>query len=327
MNGDLELETYPLVKKWVEKHEHLQSKHLTSGESFFFKIGLLLKSPVKTPTPWIRVLKEFSMSKGPSENAFDESLEVARSLSCDLMQVISYLTEDTVAKGRGAEIYAPLRQLVVHSQTLGLRFLAAWTAFNIDQYRECLTLCEPILDRYSHVYLLAGQAHLHLGEIHEAIETIKVSTVLSPQESAAWFLLAKAYLIADDTDRALSAVQECLVLDAKDMESSFLALLIGTHRLCSEHNRLATLNLTRDKVLCTDLPTDCFLKYIEVALLAPDRTYLLDFLAKVKEMGIQLSVDHPYQAQQLTSILKTLGQVQDFEGSRRVLECLALPQK
>lgn len=324
MNPHLELDTYPLIKRWLETHQSEKGSIQDVSGNLLFRIALLLKSQEKTPLPWTRLLENLSCSPDSSNQEICQSIELAQSMNCDLMQVISHLTEETVIKGFGQEIYRHLNTLAHHSTVVGLKFLTAWTAFNIDRYKECLDHCEPIMDRFSHVYMLAGQAQMHLGEATAAIETLHIATILAPHDITGWFLLAKAYLITENLNQAVKAITTCIGLDSLDLECCFLALMIGSHAKCDQHSRLEIISLTEPTMIHEKVPIHCFLKYLEVLLIGGSREMLHQFLRKNIEKKFTYKLEQNYQAQNLSAILKILAQQTDYLGSQLLLECMCL---
>lgn len=320
----LDLESYPLVKIWVEKNLKNFNEHMNPAERLLFKIGLLLMSTHDRIVLWVQSLKEFTINSNAHEVDFDEVINLSHSMNCDLMQVISHLTEESVVNGQGIEIYKLLHTVALRSKMPSLKFLTAWTALNIDRYQECLEHCEPIMDRYAHVYLLAGQAHMQLGEITQAIENIQIAIKLDSQDATSFFLLAKCYFVSEMIEQAFDAIQNCLAKNPHDWEACLLILLIAAHKDCSLGNRIKAMKITRDIIIFNEIPISLFLKYVEVAILVGASGELRTFLEQNRVKKKSYKLEQPYQAQELSAILKTLSLQNDYLSSRLLLDCLCL---
>ena len=163
---------------------------------------------------------------------------------------------------------------------------------------------------------------MNLGEGLAAIETLNVATALAPQDINTWFLLSKAYLINENIQQAIKTIVECVIIDPTDIESCFLALIIASNNKCDQDSRIKILELTETRLMTSDVPIYCFLKYIEVYLLEGNHSKIHDFLRKKIEKKTCYKLEHNYQIQNLSKILKILGKQNDYNGTQLLLDCL-----
>jgi tetratricopeptide (TPR) repeat protein len=321
MKTHLTLELFPNLKKWAETREKSQEPSSTPSETLVWDLCKVISAEDEDHLLWAHVLKDFIHRSQNINLDLYEAIELTRRLDCDFLHVYAEVTERTVAKGHGSAIIRSLKTISDATDMTSLRFLTAWTAFNLDQFELCIEECEPIAGKFAHVYILAGQAHLYLGQLPEAFEALDIATKLAPRDGTAWFLLAKCLIIANDLPTGFAAIARCLEMHPNDLEAITLAAMIGCHENADDLQRISVFHLIGPTVR-VDLPPQLILKFIENCALISDQRYLLNFLHKLLGLGSKVLLNEPYQMQNLAQILKVLHSKGDFKSSQMLLDCI-----
>ncbi len=317
---EMDLCGFPQLKKWAENHWALGEASQSHGEFLLLETCHIINQQENHGILWASALKKFVYRSQNIASDLSYALELAGNLHCDYIQVFAHLTETAIADGDGPKIYGTLKKISDESKIVTIRFLTAWTAFNNNQYEQCLEDCEPIMERNHYVYQLAAQAMNYLGRYRQASELLGIATQLAPNDGNGWFLMAKSLLLAEDLGECLKAVERCLKYIPDDLEVYSLSLLAGCHKKASDDQRKSVFEINKDLIKNRNLPALMYLKVLENCSLIADPAAVHQALDLMEASRWNICLREAHELQNLASLLKTLYQKGDSKGSMLVLD-------
>lgn len=126
------------------------------------------------------------------------------------------------------EVLGSLLKIADLTGIAALRFTAAWTAFNMNDFETCITECEKIEDHGYHVYGLMGQAQLESGNPVQAIDTLTIALRMNEKDPALWFQLSKANYVLGSNEAAWYAVDSCIKSGGQGAECAIMRCAIAS---------------------------------------------------------------------------------------------------
>lgn len=320
MASGIDLGMFPSLQKWAEDQWAINTKPMSHGEFLLLEACRVMAQSEGRGLLWTLSLKKFVHRSQDIEADLRHSIGLARDFQCDFVQIFANLTEAVVTEGNGLKIFAPLKKISDDAQIVTFRFLTAWTAFNNNQYEQCLEECEPIMDRYHYVYHLAAQALIYMGRNSQAAEMLGIATQLAPYDGDGWFLLAKNFLLLDDLAQCLNALEKCLEIIPKDLEVYSLALLAGCHPKATDDQRKRVFEINKVLIKDRTYPNQIYLKLLENCSLIEDSAILHQALQIMDATRWELNLQNTDELQNLAALLKNLYLKGDSKGSTMVLD-------
>lgn len=224
----MSLTDHPGLERWLHGHRKVSTATLDPGERLLLNTcETLAAGPQRGLRSWVDALKRFAKESDSPLNDFVRAETIAQECNADLLQIVSGFGEQAV-RGDLAEPFQKAVQAAADATGLiALRFLAAWSALNHGDLETCLDECEKVDQPYASIYTIQGQAYIELRRPREAIPVLATAVKLAPQEILAWFQLAKAHHLLDDTDAAWRAILECQRLAPQNPEISLFTAMIA----------------------------------------------------------------------------------------------------
>ena len=216
---------YPKLANWFRNSSHRTS--LNSDEALIvFETCRILNSDCThlVLERWGQTLaKTFGGSKNP-DTLFLQVEELLKPCDTTFSEILSEIVLAGISIGEGELIIGTMSQLADQTRLVAFRFLAAWSALNIDDFERCIKECENVDQPFAPIYTIQGQALIEMGRVNEAIEILQVAAKLAPRDVLAWFQLAKAYYLVS-SEMCWDALVTCQQLAPSNLEvAGFLAI-------------------------------------------------------------------------------------------------------
>lgn len=223
------LDDFPSLKDWYLKNHGVHPtftedpvEHTVSQ----FCLALTLSSR-ESSIIWQNAL---SILLDGSNNLLADFGEMERFLEysgAPLTQIISNWGYESFEIGMEEEFFLLMQKAAAKTQLVSFYFLAAWSAFNQDDYDACLKLCDSVSTLYAPVLTLKGQALLESGNPSASVHVLEDAVSVDPQEALAWFQLAKSYWLLKKYQQAFDALQSCLKFTGRNPEISLFMSIVA----------------------------------------------------------------------------------------------------
>ncbi len=208
------LKPYPKLQSWYQSMNDATSP----AESLLYKICDAIEENQGFEALLIRLSQ--------SQSYLDETLILCLSQNAELPQLLAVIAERSIQANLGHLAFSTFKNLADKTDDVAIRFLSAWTAFNINAIETSLAECDKIVDTYAPVYSLMGQAYLESGKINDAVECLETATRLLPHDALSWFQLSKSYHLKNNLEKAINCIKICLEKEPKaDDALLYLAIL------------------------------------------------------------------------------------------------------
>jgi len=189
--------------------------------------AMIAGDPRRSILLWTSGVDAFLDGEFDHQKVFLEADSLLEEHDVGLLDWLGRMAHIAISADVGVAFFDATRRLADAVPLTALRFLSAWTALNLGDYRACADECETVGEPFAAVHTLHGQALLELGEPGEAIEILRVSVSLAPEEIIAWFQLTKAYMVTGDVSRAWDCAGTCERLVPGNPEVALMKSLIA----------------------------------------------------------------------------------------------------
>ena len=247
-----------------------------------------------------------------------ETDTLATSLGTSLTDIYAALSEDSIIQGLGDATLVSMKSLADNTNLAAFRFLAAWTAFNIQKLDDCISECEKVNEPFAPIHTLLGQALLESGQPVDAIDALKVAIQLTPADPLPLVQIIKAYLVSGIQIEAMRCIDRCRILLGTHVEIECLAAMtILSGRSRSKEFCDRTLN--QFATYLTNEPGDIEAFFIAMELATElsdkDRAETFLSLAEFTKGTNPLSL-----ASKISKLLKKTGELHWHELSRQIID-------
>jgi hypothetical protein len=257
------LELYPQLASWYSENKYQPpspSDHI--AHLMWSTCHALSHEDLKLLPLFGKALKGFCDKTGTADKDFQQVEKMFSQGGLNFMELTTELAELAIRLSHGTAYFELMRQVADKTHLAIFRFIAAWTALNLNDLKLCVEECEKIDEPFACVYTIHGQALLELGYPEQAIEILEVATSLSPKEILTQFQLTKAYHVTDQLEKAWASVKKCQNIEQHNEEvSAMMAIIALTKRdniewleaswnHLSSHMHYDQYNLTMLTIMC-----------------------------------------------------------------------------
>lgn len=220
------LEDLPTLKHWFLKHAHMPSTARALDRSLWRLCFALTQSGAALVRSYIETMKDILIHENGVTILAQLEQELAE-MQVNAHELTSDIAESAVQCDLGDDFFAIMHDAADLSHLIVYRFLAAWTALNMNELEQCIQECEQVDKPFAAINTIHGQALLESGLPHQAIEVLKIAAAINKNELLAWFQLGKAYMVINDHTRAWGALEECSRLAPQSEEVSLCMGMIA----------------------------------------------------------------------------------------------------
>ena len=207
------LKNYSHLEKWFIGQEQL-GKHVEGCENFLWQSCHALSKREELIIPhWCRAFLSFLEN---AEDPLKEYLRVDQDFELyqvHFLELIADLSHLACQQQQLVEWQATMHNAADLTGIYALRFLSAWSYFNMAQPRDCIAECQQIVESTAESLTLEGQAFLDLHDPESAIVALTKAVQIDEMQIMAWFQLAKASYAAQRYKNAYNALQHCQILE------------------------------------------------------------------------------------------------------------------
>lgn len=209
------LSSYPKLASWYESS--LKTAHADGIHDATRSLCQAMLTEPHQLTPQLRVILDALYAAQDPTTTYLDLLNFLAYQGLELEEHVSQLVEKSILQLDSAFLM-PLEQLSELSARDPLKFLLAWSLFNLDHFQKAIAVCERLTQPTSQVYCLQGQAQLESGQLSQAIESLQIATHLNPKDLLAWFQLAKAFHIRESYEKAWHCLEKCRLYGGHPLE-------------------------------------------------------------------------------------------------------------
>ncbi|MFK7825506.1 MAG: tetratricopeptide repeat protein [Oligoflexales bacterium] len=315
------LDEFPSLSRWYQENSDIYPTFEEDPVEHIvwqFCRALTLR-PTEASIIWhsalSRLLKE-------SENILIDYQEIERFFDfsgVSLAQIISSWGYDAFAIGKEDEFFLLMQKAAVNTGLVSFYFLAAWSAFNQNDYDSCLDICDQVQVSYAPILTLKGQALLESGMSAAAIPVLEDATAADEQEVLAWFQLAKAFWLEKKYQGAFDSLQSCLKVVGSNPEISFFmaVVVLDAPYLFSWHKKAWEEMLA---FLPEYKENEEFVEKLLKLVVRSDRLDWMEILAEeIEWKSLKKAL---CSTQKLGTILRLLGEKKWFGPAKKILDGL-----
>ncbi|NRA44347.1 MAG: tetratricopeptide repeat protein [Oligoflexales bacterium] len=248
--------------------------------------------------------------------------EIERFFDCSgasLTQIISSWGYDAFEIGKEDEYFLIMQKAAVNTGLVSFYFLAAWAAFNQNDYDSCLEMCDEVKVCYAPILTLKGQALLESGHPEKAIPVLEDALESDEREVLAWFQLAKAFWLEKHYQGAFDSLLKCLKLSGPNPEISLFLTIVALDAPYSLewHNKAWE---EMEPFLGQFGANEEFIEKLFKLIVRSNRRDWMEILAEEADWeGLKNSL---CSKQKLGAMLKSLGEKQWFGLTKKILDRL-----
>ena len=236
-----------------------------------------------------------------------------------LTQIISSWGYEAFDIGKEDEFFLLMQKTALKTGLVSFFFLAAWSAFNQNDYESCLDMCDRVKITYAPILTLKGQALLESGNPSAAIPILEDAIAADEQEVLAFFQLAKAFWLEKKYQGAYDSLQNCLKVVGSNPEISLFMTIVVLEApfVFSWHQKAWEEMLS---FLPEYKANEEFVEKLIKLVVRANRIDWMELIAEEvewKEMRQSLLSN-----QKLGSILRLLGEKQWFGITKKILDSL-----
>jgi tetratricopeptide (TPR) repeat protein len=228
----MHLGDYPLLEEWHLSHPTYVSMNQSNMSLTEFNLikGIckaLSEETIKQYYTWFKTCKNFVEDLDTSDEFYQEVEQFFQNHNIDLQVYASEQGYNAFSLEDGRRFFSLSQKFADITHLVAYRFLAAWSALNLDERELCVEECEKVDQPYASIFTIQGQALLELGSLPDAIEALTVATKINPEETLAYFQLAKANFALGATNLAWKAAATCHKQNPEDGEIALLLVMIA----------------------------------------------------------------------------------------------------
>ena len=220
-----DLSKFPKLERWYQKNQHRVTL-LSAEEKIVLAIFHFLHSSSDRflLDHLFQTMQQLFCHNPAPEKLYLKLEELLGSCDIVFSEILAEVVHSGIIIGSGESMLKSMSNLADQTKLVAFRFLAAWSALNIEDFECCIKECEKVDQPFAPIFTIQGQAFIELGQFTEAIESLHIAVELSPLEILAWFQLAKAYHLAN-SDKCWDALCACNRLAPSNVEvAAFMAI-------------------------------------------------------------------------------------------------------
>jgi hypothetical protein len=314
------LSQFPKVRDWWLANQH---RPPTREHPAAFHLAILAKSLKLAKSNmgcqyWAKEIKQLASEIDGFLEHILECDQLANSLDTALTDIYGKLAEAALLSGEGMTALSALQVLAVKTNLAAFRFLAAFTAFNMNDYETTINECESVTEPFGPINTLLGQALLESGNPIEAIDALKVACAVSPSDPLPLVQIVKAYLVTGVQSEAMKAVDKCRKLLGHHIEIECLAamtIMAGPHRNAEFNSRTFR---ALDKHM-TEYPDDfeAYAIAMDLSSELQDRNFARQF---TRQLEINETINPQRLALRVSEILKKSAALNWHDVSKELID-------
>lgn len=216
----------PNLETWFRK---LSPTPPSLGDAEAFHLFALSKSLFQAnlgqSLAWARALAQTLETRKSCLQHILDTDALASTMGTSIADIYGLLVEDALRSGRGQEAMQAMESLADKTKLAAFHFLAAFAAFNLNDYDRCINECEKVSEPFAPIHTLMGQALLESGKPESAIEALKVAIEVAPTDPLPLVQLTKAYLVCGLPQESMSVVSKCRKVIGQNIEIECLAVM------------------------------------------------------------------------------------------------------
>ena len=313
------LSDFPKVRDWWSVRQHRLPTLEHAAEFHLAFLAKALRMPGTTRCNyWANAVIQLTTNVDPFLDHILETDALTNSLGTSLTDIYGKLAELALADEDGAVALKALQTLAARTELAAFRFLAAFTAFNMNDYETCVQECESVTEPFGPIHTLLGQAFLESGRPAEAIDALKVANSVSPSDPLPLVQLIKAYLVTGIQGEAMKCVDKCRKILGHHIEVECLAamtIMAGPHRNDDFIGRTYQ-SLERHM---NEFPDDieAYAVAMELSSELQDKTRARNF---TRQLEVSKSTNPQRLALRVAEVLKRAGELQWYEITRELID-------
>ncbi len=316
---DEDLSLFPHVRDWWFTHQNRPPTMIETPEFHMSFLARALKAPgFHRCKIWTNAVRQISELNGHFLEHILATDAFATSLHTSLTDIYGKLAEAALESGEGPKAFSALQLLADKTELAAFRFLAAFVAFNMNDFESCIAECELVSEPFAPIHTLLGQALLESGNPGDAIDALKVAASIAPNDPLPRVQLIKAYLVTGVQIEAMRQVDQCRKILGLHIEVECLAamtILSGPVRQADFNQRTLQALIRHMETYPDDL--EGFAIAIDLATALDERDWARKF-AGVLELG---SDGNPQRlAVIVADVLKKTGERQWHDLSRLIID-------
>lgn len=174
---------------------------------------------------WARALDQILETRTSCLQHILDTDALAGTMGTSIADIYGLLVEDALRSGRGKAAMQAMESLADKTKLAAFHFLAAFAAFNLDDFDRCINECEKVSEPFAPINTLMGQALLESGKPESAIEVLKIAVQVAPSDPLPVVQLIKAYLVCGLPQESMAAVSKCRKVIGNHIEIECLAVM------------------------------------------------------------------------------------------------------
>lgn len=174
---------------------------------------------------WARALAQILETKTSCLQHILDTDALASTMGTSIADIYGLVVEDALRSGRGHEAMQAMESLADKTKLAAFHFLAAFAAFNLNDFDRCINECEKVSEPFAPIHTLMGQALLESGKPEAAIEALKVAIEVAPTDPLPLVQLTKAYIVCGLPREAMATVNKCRKVIGNNIEIECLAVM------------------------------------------------------------------------------------------------------
>ncbi len=232
------------MRPWTEQHEEeylslfpglrdwwlsVHKRPPTIDHAAEFHLGFLARSLKASSYDrckiWTSSVKQITELPGNFLEQILVADAFASSMKISLTDIYGKLAEIALGNNEGPLAFSALKTIADNTGLAAFRFLAAFVAFNMNDFESCIDQCELVTEPFAPIHTLLGQALLESGHPGDAIDALKVAASVAPNDPLPRVQLIKAYLVTGVQSEAMRNVDQCRKILGHHIEVECLAAM------------------------------------------------------------------------------------------------------
>jgi tetratricopeptide (TPR) repeat protein len=222
------LAEHPGLERWHAAKRTAPQMSLDNAEKLLLvTCESLAAGPAHALRTWVEGFQRFLRDAQAPLAEFLKAETIAQEHDADLLEILSEFGETAARGDVGQAFLTAIRAGAEATGLVALRFLSAWMALNVGALEDCVADCDEVQQPYAAILTIQGQAYNELARPQEALGVLQTAVKLSPNEILAWFQLAKAHHLLDETAAAWEALGECQRLAPQNPEVALFMSMVA----------------------------------------------------------------------------------------------------
>jgi hypothetical protein len=312
-------ESMPNLESWFRK---LLATPPNIGDAESFHLFALSKSLFQAShgqhLSWAQALSQVLETRTSCIQHILDTDALASTMGTSIADIYGLLVEDALRSGHGKAAMLAMESLADKTKLAAFHFLAAFAAFNLDDFERCINECEKVSEPFTPINTLMGQAMLESGKPESAIEVLKVAIEVSPTDPLPLVQLTKAYLVCGLPEKSMATVSKCRKVIGNHIEIECLAVM-GIMAAKEKPREFCEHTLANITALLQEdaADIDTFILGMELSSHLGSKTWAdkLANILEIPEMTNQIQI-----AKKLAPIIKKNGELSWMDISRIILD-------